>query len=283
MCIRDRVVDDHRINRQMVRETLTLWRAEVAEAGTADEALWNIRYAVAMNKPCQIVLLCMRMAEGGIALMQRIQREHLPMTGVIPMLYSDDIRHQVAQIREQGIELYLVKPITHRELHRVLERKLAVDSAVSPLSHLTKMTSEPILSNLGQPIRILVAEDSEDNRFLIEAYLRNEPCTVTYVTDGEQASNKAMANDYDLIFMDIQMPNTDGLAATRTIRQWETRLGRRPVPIIALTASALTEDVEQSLLAGCNSHISKPVKKRVVLEAIRDAALHRPMPSAILH
>lgn len=277
------VVDDHRINRQMVRETLTQWRAEVAEAGTADEALWNIRYAVAMNKPYQIVLLCMRMAEGGIALMQRIQREHLPITGVIPMLYSDDIRHQVAQIRGQGIELYLVKPITHRELYRVLGRKLAVDNGVSPLSHLTRMTSEPILSNLGEPIRILVAEDSEDNRFLIEAYLRNEPCTLTHVSDGEQACNKAMANDYDLILMDIQMPNTDGLVATRTIRQWEARQGRKPVPIIALTASALTEDVEQSLLAGCNSHISKPVKKRVILEAIRDVVQHRPMPFAILH
>jgi CheY-like chemotaxis protein len=121
-----------------------------------------------------------------------------------------------------------------------------------------------------------------DNRFLIEAYLRKEPCTLTFVQDGEQAVNKATSNDYDLIFMDIQMPNKDGLAATRTIRRWESEHGRAPVPIIALTASAFDEDIEQSLKAGCNAHISKPVKKQVLVEAIH-AAAHRPPPHATLH
>ena len=83
---------------------------------------------------------------------------------------------------------------------------------------------------------------------------------------------KATSNDYDLILMDIQMPKKDGLAATRAIREWETAQGRKPVPIVALTAAAFEEDIARSMEAGCNAHISKPVKKRVILKAIRDMA-----------
>jgi CheY-like chemotaxis protein len=75
-----------------------------------------------------------------------------------------------------------------------------------------------------------------------------------------------------MIFMDIQMPRLDGLSATRRIRQLEAEQGRRPLPIIALTASALDEDVARALAAGCNLHISKPVKKRLLLDTIRTAA-----------
>src|SRR5271166_936951 len=83
------VVDNHRINRQMVREALTECRAEVAEARTADEALGSIRYAVAINKPFQIVLLCARMTGGGTALLKRMRQEQLPLRQTIPMLYAD--------------------------------------------------------------------------------------------------------------------------------------------------------------------------------------------------
>ena len=276
------VVDDHRINRQMVRESLTAARAEVSEAGTAAEALVSIRYALAMNKPYHIILLCMRMAEGGLELVKRICQEQLPIAALIPMLYSDDIRRQLAQLKEHGLETYLVKPITHRELFRVIGRKLVAFNGVSPEHHLKK-PPEPLVPIGDRPVKILVAEDSTDNRFLLEAYLRKEPCALTFVQDGSQAVEMATANDYDVIFMDIQMPNQDGLTATRMIRKWESEHGRKTVPIFALTASAMEEDVARSLHAGCNAHISKPVKKRVILETIRSAIAKRPTPHAILY
>ncbi len=275
------VVDDHRVNRQMVRETLTQCRAEVTEAGTAAEALWSIRYAVAMNKPYKIILFCMRMVDGGAELVKQIRQQQFSTDPLVPMLYSDDIHYQVTQLKEHGLESYLVKPISHRELFRVIGYKLAAGNGVSPQHHLQKPMA-PISPAYDRPLRILVAEDSTDNRFVIESYLRKEPCSVTFVQDGAQAVDATMANDYDLIFMDIQMPNQDGLAATRTIRRRECECGRKPVPIIALSASALEEDVAKSLEAGCNSHISKPVKKRVILEAVRDVAMHRATPPAIL-
>jgi CheY-like chemotaxis protein len=268
---------------------MTLCGAEVAEAASGAEALRAIRNAVVMNKPYKIVLLDMRMPDtDGLELVKRLRQEQLPTSPVIPMVYSDDIRPQVAQFKEHGLDNYLVKPIRRRELHRAIGRKLATAAGVSPYDHLhdhqlQKIAPKPALSLGGRCMRVLIAEDSTDNRFLIEAYLRKEPCTITFVPDGEQAVDKAMSNDYDLIFMDIQMPNKDGLAATRAIRKWESECGRTPIPIVALTASALEEDVEQSLRAGCNAHISKPVKKRVILQAIRDVALRRPTPRAILH
>jgi signal transduction histidine kinase/CheY-like chemotaxis protein len=277
------VVDDHRINRQMVREALTGCSAEVVEAGTAAEALSSIRYAIAMNKPFHFVFLCMRMEQGGIELVKRVRQEQLPIATMLPMLYSDDIRGQVAQLNEHGIVDYLVKPITHFELFRVIGRRLAAGHGVSPEHQLQKMEAASIPSKSGRPVRILVAEDSTDNRFLLEAYLRKEPCALTFVQDGVQAFEQAIGNDYDLIFMDVQMPDQDGLATTRMIRKWESEHGRNPVPIFALTASALHEDVALSLQAGCTAHISKPVNKRVILETIRNAIAQRTLPQAILH
>ena len=278
------VVDDHRVNRQMLRETLTGCRAEVAEAATADEALWSIRYALAMNKPYQIVLICMRMADGGYKLLKRLGREQLPFAPIVPMLYSDEIRHQVARLKDYAIETYLVKPIARRELFRAIGRKLAAANGTSPQVHIEHKVALPATPPMnGGPLRILVAEDSSDNRFVMESYLRKEPCSVTFVKDGQQAIDNALSNDYDLVFMDIQMPKIDGLSATRTIRRWESENGRRPVPIVALTASALEEDIARSLQAGCDAHISKPVKKHVLIEAIRKAALHQPGPRLMLH
>jgi CheY-like chemotaxis protein len=108
---------------------------------------------------------------------------------------------------------------------------------------------------------------------LVGAYLRHEPYQLDFAVDGKEAIEKFTAQRYNLVFMDIQMPEVDGLTATRTIRQWEQDQGRAPTPIIALTAFALEEDVQRILAAGCNAHLAKPVKKRMLLDAICNAAL----------
>ena len=119
--------------------------------------------------------------------------------------------------------------------------------------------------------RILVAEDSPDNRLVIAAYLRREPYQVDFAEDGKQAFEQFTANLYDLVLMDIQMPEMDGLDATRAIRRWEFEHGRVPAPIVALTAYALEEDIRRTLSAGCNLHISKPLQKQALIECIQQA------------
>jgi PAS domain S-box-containing protein len=125
---------------------------------------------------------------------------------------------------------------------------------------------------VARPLKILVADDSEDNRALIEAYLKKTPYQVECAQDGQEAVDKFIAGSFDLVFMDIQMPNVDGLQATRQIRDWERDDRRRGhTPIVALTASALDGAAQRTKAAGCDAHITKPVKKTTLLNAIRDA------------
>jgi PAS domain S-box-containing protein len=124
----------------------------------------------------------------------------------------------------------------------------------------------------ARPLRILIADDSPDNRMLIDAYMKKAPFTIDHAEDGSIAVEKFKINQYDLILMDIQMPVMDGYTAVRTIREWERAKGLARIPIIALTASALDESVARSLEAGCDAHISKPVKKSTLLQVILDIA-----------
>ncbi|MDB5107687.1 MAG: multi-sensor hybrid histidine kinase, partial [Candidatus Binatus sp.] len=119
---------------------------------------------------------------------------------------------------------------------------------------------------------ILVAEDSPDNRLLIAAYLRAANCKIAFAENGRRAFEMFTAGHYDLVLMDIQMPIMDGYAATGAIRSWEREHHALPTRIVALTASALSEDVARALAAGCDSHVSKPVKKATLLRLIRESA-----------
>ena len=126
-------------------------------------------------------------------------------------------------------------------------------------------------SSRGAPAggRILLAEDNEDNRILIETYLKGSGYRLVCVENGEEAVERAAAEAFDLILMDMQMPRMDGFAATRAIRQRERGEGLPPVPILALTAYALEGDRDSSLEAGCDGHLAKPIRKRELLEALR--------------
>jgi CheY-like chemotaxis protein len=126
---------------------------------------------------------------------------------------------------------------------------------------------------------VLVADDSADNRLLIAAYLRNQPCTIDFAEDGEVAVQMFTASHYDLILMDIQMPVLDGYAATKRIREWEHERKLAPTPIIALTASALEDSVIRTKEAGCDAHVTKPVKKLTLLEIIQRYA---PQPTKVI-
>ncbi len=119
-----------------------------------------------------------------------------------------------------------------------------------------------------QPLRILLAEDSEDNRLLIKTYLKQSPHQLDMAENGQIAVEKFREKPYDLVLMDMNMPVMDGYTATMTIRQWEEQEGSPPTPIIALTAFALKEDEQKSIAAGCNAHLTKPIKKKILLEAL---------------
>jgi CheY-like chemotaxis protein len=129
-----------------------------------------------------------------------------------------------------------------------------------------------------RPLSLLLVEDSEDNRFLVLAYLKKTPYRIDTADNGQIAVEKFMSQAYDLILMDMQMPVMDGYTATREIRRREREEERKRTPIISLTAHALKEDIQKSLDAGCDAHLTKPINKRLLLDAIREFAASSPVP-----
>jgi signal transduction histidine kinase/CheY-like chemotaxis protein len=134
----------------------------------------------------------------------------------------------------------------------------------------------------NRALRILLADDSEDNRFLIRGYLKDTRCAIDEVTNGEAAVEAFQNGLYDVILMDAEMPILDGYAATRAIRALEAHRGTLRTPILALTAHALKEARDRSMEAGCTDHLTKPITKTALLEAI---SLHAPahQPSERIH
>ena len=124
-------------------------------------------------------------------------------------------------------------------------------------------------------LRILIAEDSPDNRMLLEAYLKNAPHTVAFVEDGVEAIDAFCRETYDLILMDLQMPRMDGLTATRKIREIETAQSLKRTTILALSANARPEDIAISHNSGCDGHLSKPISKAKLLASIDEYGAYR--------
>ncbi|MBF0284177.1 MAG: response regulator [Magnetococcales bacterium] len=124
-------------------------------------------------------------------------------------------------------------------------------------------------------LRILLAEDMTDNQLLFQLYLKKSPHQLEIVNNGFEAVARVRQESFDLVLMDLQMPGLDGYAATRRIRQWEQEEGRAPLIILALSAHAAIAKKEESLAAGCNDHLTKPIKKQELLKAIRHAAQQR--------
>ena len=288
------VVDDNKINRLIAREMISNCGAQVSEAESGEEAILAIRQASDQGKPYHIILLDMRMpGMNGLEVAQRIRHEHLPTEPLILMLSSDDLKPQLSKLNELGLDAYLVKPITRRELFDAIGRVIqnanrnsadALRPSQPPQN--PQRTDRAETRQLSRQARILIADDSSDNRLLIGAYLRREPYLLEFVEDGKAAVEKFMSSDYDLVFMDVQMPELDGLEATRLIRKWESANHRAATPIIALTASALEEDVQRTLAAGCDLHLSKPIKKSVLLDTIQRVMFlqsdsHEPEPASL--
>ena len=130
-----------------------------------------------------------------------------------------------------------------------------------------------------EPLKILIAEDIEDNQFLFRGYFNTTPHSIEFANNGLIAFERYSEQQFDLVIMDIQMPVMDGYTAIRKIRNWEQTRGLPEVPIIAVTAHALTAEIKKARQAGCTAYLSKPIRKSVLLGAILKYAQK---PSAVV-
>jgi two-component system sensor histidine kinase/response regulator len=271
--IRILIVDDNPNNRLILREILARAGAEPGETDCGEAALAELTRAREAGQPYRLMLLDYRMP--GMDGAEVARRVLSGQTGTQPgshdntlilMLTSDDLSSQLARLRELGLHTYLIKPVKRIELLETIGKVL---SGGDELLHESAPDPSRTVLETDRPLRILLADDSPDNRLLIEAYFKDLPYSIEIAENGSIAIAQFKASHHDLVLMDIGMPEIDGLSATRAIRQWEGELGMERTPIIALTASALQEDVRASLNAGCDAHVSKPVKKRDLLNAVR--------------
>ena len=192
----------------------------------------------------------------------------------VMMLSSDDLKMKLARVQEAGLDAYLMKPIRRTALVDAIAAAMMKRGASLTLPVESRAAS-PDITPEEHPLRILLVDDSRDNRLLVRAYLKNTQSFVEEAENGAIAVHKVKSETYDLVLMDIQMPVMDGLEAMAHIRQWEKDGDRARTRIIALTASALESDVRRCLEAGADLHLSKPIKKRVLL-----AAVHAPQLDA---
>ena len=135
---------------------------------------------------------------------------------------------------------------------------------------------EPVDEAPLPPLNILMFEDSRYNAFVAQTYLESTPCTMTVAEDGANGLKLFKKGGWDLVLMDIQMPGMDGLEATRAIREWEKEQRLAPVPVVAMTAYAMSEDVRRCIQAGADAHLPKPVKKNTLFKTLRKLTPKRP-------
>jgi len=263
------LIDDNATNRLILSKMLSDWGVLVTETEDGETGVAELERAGEANDPYQLMLLDCRMpGMDGFEVAEKI-REGSTFPGLaVMMLTSDNRSGDIARAQDLGMSAYMVKPIKQAELKEALISALAKISVAKE-----RPKEEPELPEAEvRPLHILLVDDAEDNRLLVQAYLKKTPHKIEVAENGEIAVQKFIAGQYDLVLMDMQMPVKDGYTATRDIRRWEEETKATQTPIVALTAHALKEDKQKSLDAGCDSHLIKPIKKGDLLEAINQYA-----------
>jgi CheY-like chemotaxis protein/nitrogen-specific signal transduction histidine kinase len=268
------VVDDYPTNRLILRETLFGWGALVEEADSGEQAMEILEQSLSSKAPFGLMLLDCRMpGMDGFEVIERIRADHRLSGLTIIMLASDRWADDIAKTYDLGLGGYLVKPIRRSDLQQTIGIALERSQKAFPT---TSHNSRPSATPSCKPLRILLVEDSTDNQILIKSYLKDTPHRLDLADNGQIGVAKFQNGHYDLILMDMQMPVMDGLTATRTIRKWEEEQDLPAVQIVALTALALKEEAMRIFEAGCNAHMTKPLKRITLLELL--AAFERTGP-----
>jgi PAS domain S-box-containing protein len=264
--LRDRtvlIVDDNETNRRYLEVLLAHWGMKPTAVASGMEALAVLHEAAVSRIPYALVLLDGHMpGMDGFMLASEIRRRtHLPQPGLI-MLTSAGLPEDLSKAQALNIADCLVKPIKRSELLATLLR------LVGAVSGRETAPTREVPTIIG-PLRVLLAEDNKVNQRLALALLEKQGHRVTIAEDGLQVVRLWEEGHFDVILMDVQMPEIDGVEATRRIREIEARRGGH-IPIIALTAYAMKGDRERFLKQGMDGYLSKPLHPRELYAALAD-------------
>jgi two-component system sensor histidine kinase/response regulator len=270
--LRTLVVDDHPVNNKILTEALSAWNADVTAVDNGQAALTKLREGMDAGKSYGLLLLDCRMPRlDGFQVVEEIYRSALSKGLSIIMLASDHWADDIARTYDMGLGGYLTKPIRRSDLLQTISIALDRGRGISHLPVPVKLEVQPV----ARPLHILLVEDSPDNQILVRSYLKQTPYQLDVADHGGIAVEKFKRGQFDLILMDMNMPVMDGYESTKQIRAWEEEHDLPQTHIIALTALALKEEGEKILEAGCNAHMTKPIKRQTLLEVLKACEGHR--------
>src|SRR5512138_586071 len=265
--VRVLVVDDNATNLRVLSEQLARWKMRPLLASTLQEALVRLEDAKRDADPCDAVI-----AEIGVrgskdlSLVEHIRRLPGCAATRVLLMTSAGYRHDPARTRELSIDAYLLKPVRTAELRDALLRSLGPQAApamAKPVQPVKDSTAA------GAALRVLLAEDNLVNQMLMERLLQKRGHEVVVADTGLSVLAAWEAQHFDLILMDVQMPELDGFETTAEIRRRESKATAH-VPIVALTAHAMAGDRERCIAAGIDAYLTKPIDPKVL-----DATLDR--------
>jgi two-component system, sensor histidine kinase and response regulator len=257
------VVDDNLTNRQLLNAVLSRWgmRSTAVESGRM--ALDALEVARRAGHPFSLVLLDCHMPEmDGFAVAKEIRDNPELASATLMMLTSGGSPGDGARCRELGISAYLTKPIRQTELLEGIGRVLRN----APQDAVPLITQHTLREDRNR-FRILLAEDNPVNQTVAVRLLEKRGHTVVVAGNGRLALAALEDDHFDLVLMDVQMPELDGFETTAAIRAKEELTGAH-IPIIAMTAHALNGDEERCLAAGMDGYLSKPIRVQELLATV---------------
>jgi signal transduction histidine kinase/CheY-like chemotaxis protein len=262
------IVDDNQVNRRIFHEQLTRWNMKPTAVAGGQEAIDTLLAASRRGDPFVLVLLDANMPDmDGFDVAKRIAAQPELAGATIMMLTSSGQYGDSARCRELGISSYLTKPVRQADLLtqicRVLERTGTRSATVNP-------QAESAASSI-RSARILLAEDNLVNQRVAVGLLARRGHTVTVANNGREAVEALQRERFDLVLMDVQMPEMGGFEATAVIREREAQAGYR-TRIVAMTAHAMTGDRERCLAAGMDGYLSKPINQALLFDVVEHGA-----------
>jgi two-component system, sensor histidine kinase and response regulator len=264
------VVDDNATNRRVLQEMLLAWQMNPELTERGPEALAILERSATKGTPFSLILLDAQMPDmDGFTVVERIKQNARLSKSVVIMLTSAGFRGDAARCRELGIQAYLTKPIKRSDLLEAI--KVVLGSQTGAEASPPLVTVHSLRESRGR-LRILLAEDNRVNQVLAVRLLEKRGHEVTVAGNGEEALEALDGQAFDLVLMDVQMPEMDGLQATAAIRKGEMNTGKH-IPIIAMTAHAMAGDKERCLGAGMDDYLTKPIRPEQLVDVLNRYSL----------
>ena len=271
------VVDDNEMNRLVLKKQLHSWQCRHDEAPDGETALAKLRAAATEKDPFLMAILDMQMpGMDGETLGRTIKADESIEDPALVMMTSLGKRGDAARLQEIGFSAYLTKPVKQSALYNCLVTVFSEEGKKERDKTVPIITRHALAEGKRRKTHILLAEDNPTNQIVALKILEKLGYRADAVANGLEAVKLLETRTYDLVLMDVQMPELDGLEATRRIRDESSMVMDHGVPIVAMTAHAMKGDREKCLEAGMDDYVAKPVEPRALVEAIERQLAGRP-------